>query len=264
MPKSIEFEDAPRRRRPRKTAKGKSSRSETQRPGKTEGERGLIMRVLLHSPKDTVAGVVALGAVVAVVVNAMFLQTARHPSPMFGASVVLFPPEEAPAKNFDQFASPDAANVLSNQTTSNPATAPAVSPMPRPRPSTADQRSDVRPEAETRHAIARIVDPIGHFVKGSAPASDSPVIRPPATVPTSARSSGDPLGALIVSTRRVAGVQRALTAFGYGQLKPTGEVGPDTRAAIKRFEEERGLPITGQISDRMVRELVVVTGERID
>lgn len=87
-------------------------------------------------------------------------------------------------------------------------------------------------------------------------------MRPPASIPASTRN--DPVGDLIVSTRRVAAVQRALTDFGYGQLKPTGVVGTDTQAAIQKFERERRLPVTGQISDRVVRELGVVTGRAID
>ncbi len=87
--------------------------------------------------------------------------------------------------------------------------------------------------------------------------------RPPrARVPTPPRH--DPLGDLIVSSRRVAAVQRALTEYGYGQLKPTGTVGSDTQAAIQRFERERKLPVTGQMSDRLVRELGTVTGRPID
>ena len=50
-------------------------------------------------------------------------------------------------------------------------------------------------------------------------------------------------------------MQRALTEYGYGQLKPTGTVGSDTQAAIQKFERERKLPVTGQMSDRLVREL---------
>jgi peptidoglycan hydrolase-like protein with peptidoglycan-binding domain len=62
----------------------------------------------------------------------------------------------------------------------------------------------------------------------------------------------------------VAAVQRALTEYGYGQLKPTGTIGPDTQAAIQKFERERKLQVTGQISDRMVRELAVVIGHSVD
>ena len=48
-----------------------------------DAERGLAMRILLHSPKDMIAGVLAFAAVSAIITNALFLQAGRHPSPMF-------------------------------------------------------------------------------------------------------------------------------------------------------------------------------------
>ena len=69
---------------------------------------------------------------------------------------------------------------------------------------------------------------------------------------------------LIIASRRVVAVQRALTEYGYGQLKPTGTVGSDTLAAIQKFEGDRKIPITGQMSDRLVRELSAMTGRPID
>jgi peptidoglycan hydrolase-like protein with peptidoglycan-binding domain len=81
----------------------------------------------------------------------------------------------------------------------------------------------------------------------------SNIPRPPAPIPVSNSPA-----------RRVAAVQRALTEYGYGQLKPTGTVGSDTQAAISKFERERKLPVTGQVSDRLVRELAAVIGHPID
>src|SRR3978361_682463 len=52
----------------------------------TQAERGLAMRILLHSPKDMIAGALAFTAVSAIIANALFLQDGRHPSPMFGAA----------------------------------------------------------------------------------------------------------------------------------------------------------------------------------
>lgn len=62
----------------------------------------------------------------------------------------------------------------------------------------------------------------------------------------------------------MAAVQRALAEYGYGQLKPTGTIGPDTHAAIEKFERERKLPVTGQLSDRLVRELAAVIGHPVE
>ena len=94
------------------------------------------------------------------------------------------------------------------------------------------------------------------------PVVSSAVPRPPAPVPVSSHS--DAGAASAGSSRRVAAVQRALTEYGYGQLKPTGAVGSDTQAAIQKFERTRKLPVTGQMSDRLVRELTAVIGHPID
>jgi len=64
--------------------------------------------------------------------------------------------------------------------------------------------------------------------------------------------------------RRVTAVQRALNEFGYGPIRANGVIGPDTRTAIEKFERERKLPITGQISDRLVRELSATTGRSLE
>ena len=85
--------------------------------------------------------------------------------------------------------------------------------------------------------------------------------RPPAPVHT---AKSDPVADLIISTRRIAAVQRALTEFGYGQLKPTGVIGTDTQAAIQKFERDRKMPLTGQLSDRLIRDLTVLTGRPIE
>ena len=220
-------------------------------------ERGLVLRLLLHSPKDLAAAMFASAAVIAIVSNAMFMQAGRHPSPMFGAAVSL---------------------------SSAPETA---SPLPRPRPIDALARPE-RPEmrvAEPKAADLRSVeihpaeprksDPLANLVRTTAPpaapvplappvapaAAANHVPRPPAPIPSAARDS---LGEMIVSSRRVASVQRALTEYGYGQLKPTGTVGSDTQAAIQRFERARKIPVTGQMSDRLVRELAAMTGRPID
>ena len=189
-------------------------------------QRGLVMRILLHSPKDMIAGALAFSAVSAIITNALFLQAGRHPAPMFGSVVVM------------------------------PAVAPA---NPRPRPVEADAA-----QPEPKPAEPRVADPLAHLVKTTSamPVVPSAVPRPPAPVPVSSHS--DAGAASAGSSRRVAAVQRALTEYGYGQLKPTGAVGSDTQAAIQKFERTRKLPVTGQMSDRLVRELTAVIGHPID
>jgi len=213
----------PRRRRARSVAV------------EADSERGFAMRMLLHSPKDVVAGAFAFAAVIAIIANALFLQAGRHPSPMFGSVVAIPAAALAPA-----------------------------SPLPRPRPVEADASLSEPKAAETKPAEPKAIDPLANLVKAtSAPAvAPSNVARPPAPIPASSRNEAiaNPSPGL----RRVAAVQRALTEYGYGQLKPTGTVGSDTQAAIQKFERERKLPVTGQMFDRVVRELIAVTGRPIE
>jgi hypothetical protein len=196
--------------------------------------RGLAMRILLHSPKDMVAGALAFAAVAAIIANALFLQAGHHPSPMFGSPVALPAASLAPA-----------------------------SPLPRPRPVDIAMRPADAPPAEAKTVEPKSVDPLANLVKAtSAPAATASIPRPPSPVPVSSRSEAPPASAQ--GLRRVAAVQRALTEYGYGQLKPTGTVGSDTQAAIQKFERARKIPVTGQMSDRLVRELVATIGHPID
>lgn len=221
MPKALTADGGASRRRRESIAVEKRA---------PKAQRGMVMRILLHSPKDTFAAALALAAVIAIVVNALFLQAGHHPSPMFGKAAAI------------PLASPESVAFTS------------VNPLPRPRPSDAViHRAEV---IDAGPAETRSIDPSPRPAKAVAP-SRAPAAR-------QAAAHTDPLGDLITSTRRVANIQRALTKYGYGQLKATGNVGPDTQAAIQKFERERKLPVTGQISDRLVRELSAVTGQTID
>jgi hypothetical protein len=212
-----------------------------------EDERGFILRVLLHSPKDMVAGLLAAAAVCAIFTNALFLQAGRHPSPMFGSVVTLPAPQ------------PAVASPLPRPRPVELATRP-VEPEPvesKPVEVKADPRSADKTGAD-KNADAKNADAMTNLVvkSTSAPvAAPANVMRPPAPIPAPAQTAG---------ARRVAAVQRALTQYGYGQLKPTGAVGADTQAAISKFEHARKLPVTGQMSDRLVRELTAMTGHPID
>jgi hypothetical protein len=96
----------------------------------------------------------------------------------------------------------------------------------------------------------------------------APVAMPPerphattAAEPAAAKPShADPIAQLLEPANEVRAVQRVLTAFGYGQIRPTGVMGPDTRDAIRKFERSRRLPVTGDLSDALLRELAKLNG----
>lgn len=72
------------------------------------------------------------------------------------------------------------------------------------------------------------------------------------------------IGAYIGSPTRVMAVQRALSEFGYGQIKPSGILDEATSAAIEKFEREHQMPVTGRLSDRLVSELSAATGRPLN
>jgi hypothetical protein len=210
-----------------------------------DAERGLALRIFLHSPKDVVAGAIALATVIAIITNALFLQAGRHPAPMFGSVTIL----------------PAVASVPGN-------------PLPRPRPVEADVAlAEVKPAdpkttdsktTDSRTADPKTADPLASLVKttSAVQATSANIPRPPMAVPVSSRVDSVPASG--VGSHRVAAVQRALTEYGYGQLKPTGVAGSDTQAAILKFEKARKLPVTGQVSDRLVRELTAMIGHPVE
>ena len=207
-----------------------------------ETERNLVLRVLLHSPKDTLAGLVAVAAIGAIVANALFLQTGRHPAPMFGTVINLPAPSSL---------------ALSN-------------PLPRPRPVGADTsplepratefRAEPKPAekaperpVEATASTPRSGDPMTNLVKQTISAPPS-VARPPAPIPVQQSPAA----------RRIAGVQRALSEYGYGNLKITGAMGAETQSAIQKFEREHKMQVTGQVSDRLLRELGAAIGHPVE
>lgn len=130
------------------------------------------------------------------------------------------------------------------------AAAPPVVPI------ASSARLEPRPvsvSAPARSEIAALPAHQEPAMPAAAPAS--PEMAPPVEHPTPRADLPSP---------QVKAVQQALSEFGYGQLKSTGIIDPATAAAIRDFEESRDLPITGQMSGRMVQELAHVTGRTIE
>jgi hypothetical protein len=218
------------------------------------GERGLLLRVLLYSPKDMVAGLLAFAATSAIIANALFLQTGPHPAPMFGSVVMIPQASSTAASLLPQPRPADADALLSEYRLAETRISEPRFVEPRPVES---KPAEFR-TAEPKTAEPKAADALTNLVKatGAGTTASLNVVRPPAPIPP---GSGPTIG-----SRRVAAVQRALTEYGYGQLKPTGTIGPDTQAAIQKFERERRLPMTGQLSDRLVHELAAAIGHPVD
>jgi peptidoglycan hydrolase-like protein with peptidoglycan-binding domain len=84
----------------------------------------------------------------------------------------------------------------------------------------------------------------------------------PAAAPEPART--DPIAQLLAPGKRVIAVQHVLAAYGYGQIKPTGVLDAPTQDAIRKFESGHKMPVTGQISDQLMRALSEMSGRPLD
>jgi hypothetical protein len=217
-----------------------------------ETERNLVMRVLLHSPKDTLAGLVAVAAIAAIVANALFLQTGRHPAPMFGTVINLPAPSSVPLSNPMPRPRPVGADTspLEPRATEFRVEPKPVEPKPaetKPAERAAELEKPVEATASTRSN-----DPMTNLVKATA-SPPSAAVRPPAPIPAQSPAA-----------RRISGVQRALSEYGYGNLKITGSMSGETQAAIQKFEREHKMQVTGQVSDRLLRELAAAIGHPVE
>jgi peptidoglycan hydrolase-like protein with peptidoglycan-binding domain len=252
--------------------------------------------------KDAIAALVAAAALSAVVANAAFMQSGPHPAPLFAGKPVPKPvsapksirvvgqeitgpaphaalPKGRPVETAlpkTELPKADALKAESVRPETQAAPRPrneviadiqrelarrgfydgAADGMFGPKTNAAmrdfEQASGLRPGAEPNEVFLRALtrSQAKAGMQRAAPA------HPGVT---------DPIAELIApSSKRIFAVQRALTDYGYGQFKPNGTFGPETKNAIEQFERARKLPVTGQISPKLMRELSVVTGRELD
>ena len=229
-----------------------------------------------------VGGVLAAAAALAILINVLFMQSGSHPSPMFKAAV-------ARAKSVP--ANDRAPAAAASSKPAQPAAAPGRAALPSAPRSPAEIVGDIQRELSRRGYYDGVVDGLyGPKTDGAVrdfeqAAGFKPSVEPneallqaithaPARL-TKGTSAALPAGRSVplrndlladraVPSKRVIALQRALAEYGYGQIKPSGVVDAETHAAIERFERERKLPITGQASDRVVRELAAITGRPLE
>jgi len=164
--------------------------------------------------------------VIGIMVNALVLQHERHPAPLFAKATPL-------------------TAILSSQETMQPAprpTPPAASTAAAEKP-TPTRAKPAEPSEEAKPAPAH-GDPIAQLIKTNAPAAQPN--------PTAAEPSHVVLSA-----------QKALMKLGF-VIKPDGLIGTSTRQAIERFERDRGLPVHGELTAKVLHELSAQSGVAIE
>jgi len=86
----------------------------------------------------------------------------------------------------------------------------------------------------------------------------------PVTSGTPQQNTPEEAATGVDSDPRLKKIQHALSELGYGPLTVDGLMGTNTAAALKRFELDRGLPITGEANPQTLERLEMVSGQRFD
>jgi peptidoglycan hydrolase-like protein with peptidoglycan-binding domain len=242
-----------------------------------ERPRWWVLEALGWSRKDALAFAMGACATIAIVINGLLLQTGSHPAPMFkGAKQAAVAKDSTAVASLPRARPPEAAPkadpVAKAETPARPA-AEVIADIQRELArrgfydGVADGRYGPRTDAAVRDfeqaaALKPSTEPTEALLAAMKRSQAKPVKA--ATRPGQQVARADPIGDMLAPSKRVIAVQRALAEYGYGQLKPTGVIDVDTKAAVEKFERERKLPITGQVSERVVRELASITGRPLE
>lgn len=184
-----------------------------------------MLQYTIENPIKVFGSAALLVATVSFAANALFFQQGRHPAPLFAAK--------------DNAALAGAAAPVTPVAAPAPQTQIVALPPERP----AELRKDA--PAVQAAATPQNKDAISDLLRNG-------VVSTP---------SADPKQEQVRST---AAAQRALNRLGYGPIKADGVYGSGTKLAVERFERERKLPVTGELSPRVLKELSAASGTSFD
>jgi peptidoglycan hydrolase-like protein with peptidoglycan-binding domain len=243
--------------------------------------------------KDLIALALAGAAVCGILVNALFLQKGPHPAPIFSAKPVAMQPVPAavaakPIRTVGTELTGLTSLPRARPADSEPAKAENAAPKTEAAPASRSRLelvADIQKELAKRGFYDGAADGVygpktdaairdfeqSAGLKHAEPSeqllraiAQSGAKAKPVTTASAPRH--DPIAELIAPSpsKRILSVQRALADFGYGQIKPSGTLDTATQEAIKQFEHSKKMPVTGQISPRLLRELSATTGRPLE
>jgi len=251
---------------------------------------GLVDRTFENPAMSGGVVVMALTAA-AIVSNAMFLQKIRHPDPLFetrSAAIERSAPAPVPlprarAEHLPKAEPAPAAKAHARK--------PDPIPLPVPQPEVQPQADIVLMKAiqksladaglyggavdgmmgaMTKVAIEKYQRRAGleedglpseallSSLRGPPKPASAPVPMVEAKpVPPKPVLAG-PSPEMVAEQARYRKVQAALNDIGYGPVGVDGHAGDETASAIRRFELDNGLPLTGNPTDRVIARLVKI------
>jgi peptidoglycan hydrolase-like protein with peptidoglycan-binding domain len=216
---------------------------------------GALVSFLLRHPMDAFAVFAVWAMSAAIVYNAVYGQSGRHPAPMFGAAGLNSP--KAPTDIASALAQDDVvttASIAGNSTV----------------------KQDIVHEIQQQLAgrgmydgsVDGVLGPRTSAAISSYESSAGIQITGEASLRVLASLKGAPLtsSATIAPAvnSRLMMVQRVLAEQGFGPIRIDGVFGDTTRQAIRRFETSRNMQVKGELTTEMVKELSKVSGEKLE
>lgn len=201
----------------------------------------MLLSVVVRRPGRLAGGILFAATAAFISVNALTLQPAPHPAPLFGKAERGIT-ERYVAERSVAVPQPTPANRGVENLPQRYATQPAV-PV-----SIEDVLAPVPPSRPVDETASVSSDPIGDLLRSG-----------PRAV-----STNESVASVPEPDFRVMAAQRALLKLGYGPLTDDGLFGPMTRTAIEQFEREQGLEITGLLAPQTARALSVRSGIAVD
>lgn len=214
----------------------------------------LALRLMLERPVEVAGVLVLVAASAAILVNALFLQQGQHPAPLFRSAGVAAPaadsPPLPPVRQVESLQMQALVRLIQTELAARGHDIGEIDGMLGPKTDAAirafqesaglevdgQPTNDLLEVLRSRRASSAAADPIEHLINTGAPPKD----------------------------RRLFAIESTLAKFAYGPLKVDGVIDADTRAAIQRFERSRGLPPTGEVSNRLIQELSRMAGAPIE
>ncbi|MGH6801617.1 MAG: peptidoglycan-binding domain-containing protein [Methylocella sp.] len=176
----------------------------------------------------------------AIVLNALVWQRTRHPAPFFSRAAPVAP--AVPTKE------PTIAGLIA---------------VPLPQPQSAVTPTQPRDKPVEKPSLEM---PAGEHPRQTRVTSPPPrdeilqLLKVPSASPARPATAADTPAA---HGKSVLAAQRALVKLGF-VLNPDGVAGAATRQAIKRYERDHGLPVHGEVTPALMRQMSAETGITIN
>lgn len=213
------FQASPTDRAPPRAPRRKGRRSLL---GQVFGARGIGATLILG---------IAVVAAIGVPMNALFFQDGRHPAPLFSST-----PPIAVVKTPTPPARPTAIEPPRQERAESPAPRRPANDAIADKIEKADAVKSAPTKPEPPRGADKKKDPIGQLIVGQARPAPAKVDKAPP------------------APKNVLYTQRALLKLGY-VVRADGVLTPATRQAFQKFERDVGLPVTAQITPKLLQQL---------